>query len=498
MLRSSQDSRGFHNPRTKHNPDSKRFRSPKTIPVDSRTQFSQTSAGLAKDRSASDNLTESDIDANSDDASWISVFDEGGDIDQNMCKSPFLDALFGTRTNQLTAGSLQTRNGSNGRRNSTDFQRSADFILNSDHGSDTNTVQSKSSASYDTERKFAHSRGLKQIRDQISVVSSLASDLTRPTKVQSAQEKPKTRMGNTAPLDQSDVASTTKVTCPNVEKLDEDSMIEVLIAGPEEKVSILCSRDVLKMRSTFFYDILHGYINKDLNTKGAQSIDASLSITSNNDVMSGYSPHVIYLEDRSPFECASFLVSLHDGKNLTSNGEWSFNWVRLAVQWNVDDLIVGFGAIIDSHIESVLSKIDNNNWRTNPDVLTGFRISIFRQTSSSMPTILTGTILDSPAHMHGGHNSLRICFDEAGYKQQGFKSPGRDHSSKITSRVQSYSRTFHSIRKTDEPLFDSAKDDASGSLSWSDFSAPNSDEAMPPTPVTNPGTITLDIKDPIW
>lgn len=86
------------------------------------------------------------------------------------------------------------------------------------------------------------------------------------------------------------------------------SIVEVQLlqyVGSEEKVSVMCSIDVLKMRSEYFYDLLCeqdrlGFTERACggitNTTGAQSSRPPIIIT-----------------EASPFEAAAFFESLHEG-----------------------------------------------------------------------------------------------------------------------------------------------------------------------------------------
>jgi hypothetical protein len=84
-------------------------------------------------------------------------------------------------------------------------------------------------------------------------------------------------------------------------------------------VSVLCSVDILKMKSTFFYDIL-----------SQQEKDAA---TTPNNIHKNTNPtkqwrDPIIMPEASPFEAAAFLESLHEGRALFK-GEWNLTWARL-------------------------------------------------------------------------------------------------------------------------------------------------------------------------
>jgi hypothetical protein len=103
---------------------------------------------------------------------------------------------------------------------------------------------------------------------------------------------------------------------PNVSKLSPFSAVEVRLESENETVAVLCSVDVLKMRSGFFHDFLS---EQDKVLMGNQS--HSLQGT-----MLWRDPIVI--PEISPFEAAAFLESLHEGR-MVFRGEWNYCWARL-------------------------------------------------------------------------------------------------------------------------------------------------------------------------
>jgi hypothetical protein len=62
------------------------------------------------------------------------------------------------------------------------------------------------------------------------------------------------------------------------------------------------------------------------------------------------------------------------------------------VQWHVEDLTLEYAAQIEGHFSRILSSIQMNHWRTNPNVLTGMKIAIFRKGPAPIPSILTGFV----------------------------------------------------------------------------------------------------------
>lgn len=78
--------------------------------------------------------------------------------------------------------------------------------------------------------------------------------------------------------------------------------------GSEEKVSVsvMCSIDVLKMRSEYFYNLLCG---QDCLTDCQPGLPSDPGDV--NNVHSSRSP--IIVNETSPFEAAAFFESLHEG-----------------------------------------------------------------------------------------------------------------------------------------------------------------------------------------
>ena len=90
-----------------------------------------------------------------------------------------------------------------------------------------------------------------------------------------------------------------------------------------------------------------------------------------------------------PYEAAAYLESLHEGRALF-RGEWNFCWARLSVSWLIDDMILEYAAQIEAQMNKIISCIQSNHWRTSPNILNGMRVAVFRKSSSSIPTIITG------------------------------------------------------------------------------------------------------------
>jgi hypothetical protein len=79
------------------------------------------------------------------------------------------------------------------------------------------------------------------------------------------------------------------------------------------------------------------------------------------------------------------------------------------VIWEVEDLIMEYAAQIDAHMQKLAKAIQQYHWRTNPSILAGMRICIFRKGSNPAPTIVNGSILESPGSV--GYSKVRVAFD---------------------------------------------------------------------------------------
>jgi hypothetical protein len=108
--------------------------------------------------------------------------------------------------------------------------------------------------------------------------------------------------------------SSSKIIAPNVAKLSPSSTVEIMLQSSIEDAVILCSADVLKMRSKYFQSLL---LEQEKTTFTASP--------PTGDVM-WRAP--IVLDEPSPYEGAAFLESLHEGKGLYSK-EWNLCWARL-------------------------------------------------------------------------------------------------------------------------------------------------------------------------
>lgn len=196
-----------------------------------------------------------------------------------------------------------------------------------------------------------------------------------------------------------------RIVAPNVSKLSPHSAVEVRLQSSTECVAVLCSVDVLKMRSGFFHDVLSEQESNTQPTSHGMGVDGLPEINPN--VL--WRPPIV-VPELSPFEAAAYLESLHEGRALF-RGEWSFCWARLrhdivftirttccrtdccsfcSVTWVIEDLMLEYAAQIEHHVNRILTVIDKHHWRTNPTVLAGLRVAAFRKGSNPQPTIVTG------------------------------------------------------------------------------------------------------------
>jgi hypothetical protein len=124
-----------------------------------------------------------------------------------------------------------------------------------------------------------------------------------------------------------------RIVAPNVSKLSPFSAVEVRLQSNTELIIVLCSVDVLKMRSGFFHDILTDQENT-LQQRGNMTMTASSPANaSSNTTTPGQGQNVLWrdpivIPEQSPYEAAAFLESLHEGRTLF-RGEWNYCWARL-------------------------------------------------------------------------------------------------------------------------------------------------------------------------
>jgi len=112
-----------------------------------------------------------------------------------------------------------------------------------------------------------------------------------------------------------------RIVAPNVSKLSPHSAVEVRLQSANECVAVLCSVDVLKMRSSFFHDVLC----EQESSRDAHRGSANDTPEVNPNVLWR---DAIVVPEVSPFEAAAYLESLHEGRALF-RGEWNFCWARL-------------------------------------------------------------------------------------------------------------------------------------------------------------------------
>lgn len=105
-----------------------------------------------------------------------------------------------------------------------------------------------------------------------------------------------------------------RIVAPNVSKLSPFSAVEVRLESGNECVAVLCSVDVLKMRSGYFHDILS---EQEKNVSPSNALQGNVLWRD-----------AIIIAEHSPFEAAAFLESLHEGRVLFRN-EWNYCWARL-------------------------------------------------------------------------------------------------------------------------------------------------------------------------
>ena len=61
-----------------------------------------------------------------------------------------------------------------------------------------------------------------------------------------------------------------------------------------------------------------------------------------------------------------------------------------SVSWQVQELVLEYASLIEAHFGKLLSYVQRNNWRTNPNILVGARVAVFRKSATLLPGIATG------------------------------------------------------------------------------------------------------------
>jgi hypothetical protein len=65
-------------------------------------------------------------------------------------------------------------------------------------------------------------------------------------------------------------------------------------------------------------------------------------------------------------------------------------WRSISVSWQVQELIEEYASLIKAHFAKLLNCIQQNNWRTNPNILVGARVAVFRKSATLIPIVVTG------------------------------------------------------------------------------------------------------------
>eukprot|EP01035_Chromulina_nebulosa_P019532 gene19532-25430_t len=186
-----------------------------------------------------------------------------------------------------------------------------------------------------------------------------------------------------------------RIVAPNVSKLSPSSTIDIKLYSYNESIMVQCSVDVLKMRSVYFHEL----INEQEKSKPHNS---TMPNTGNN------WREPIVIQENSPFEAAAFLESLHEGRTMLK-GEWNLCWARLSVLWMIEDIINEFSNQIETHLNSIITTIQSNNWRTNPNIYAGLKVAVMRKTPSPTPSIIIGLVVEGTQNT--GYSKIRVAFD---------------------------------------------------------------------------------------
>jgi hypothetical protein len=118
-----------------------------------------------------------------------------------------------------------------------------------------------------------------------------------------------------------------RIIAPNVGKLNVTSIVEVRLQSITETTPILCSVDVLKMRSAY----LHGLLNVKPSEAPTTGSPGSPAPNAN-----GRRKRTLTVQTASSSEALALLSSLHGGKHLY-RPEWNLHWVRLRYHAIISD-----------------------------------------------------------------------------------------------------------------------------------------------------------------
>lgn len=139
----------------------------------------------------------------------------------------------------------------------------------------------------------------------------------------------------------------TLIIAPNVNRLPMESIVQIHLKSmtSDTEATVLCSIDVLRMKSIYFQHILESALNNPMPKESVHAVVKDpLSICNVRNIHSAVTDHVlnnttaaqskaphtliIDLHEEFPLDAAALLESLHDGRTLFK-GEWNACWARL-------------------------------------------------------------------------------------------------------------------------------------------------------------------------
>ncbi len=191
------------------------------------------------------------------------------------------------------------------------------------------------------------------------------------------------------------------------------------------------------------------------------------------------------------------------------------------MQWRVDDLVSDYSRILDRNIEALLSKIEQNHWRTNPNFLCDATVTIIKAGVHDKVEILTGTIVETKAKAPYG--SLRIAIEKDETTQE-INELNHSHSDQAhgsmtpqreVKRIQaptSAQQTTQRIRMAPKPssltkqaMEASSEDDEGASLHYTGFQPLNLNTGFTSvawtdfeTKLTTEQQVTIFDDDAVW
>ena len=121
----------------------------------------------------------------------------------------------------------------------------------------------------------------------------------------------------------------TLIIAQNVNRLPMESIVQVHLKSMsnDTETTVLCSIDVLRMKSVYFQHILEQALTQNRSNTPNDPIKHHSNVPPINQTNPDHTL-IIDVQEEFPFDAAALLESLHDGRTLFK-GEWNSCWARL-------------------------------------------------------------------------------------------------------------------------------------------------------------------------